>query len=296
MLSKKALLLAPAVVGSVLVAGHGTANADEISTKSLSNIETKTVYYSGNESAKLDQNSQDSLVSNDHYQSEGGTDKGVSATILAEDKNNETHALLSEKAITEVNSSEKLTEADQAKLAEEQKAKEEEEAKKAEEARKAEEAKKAEANKKAKSQGQGSQYSSGDDTVSQTAVAGVDGSSDIQPSYGNNTYPVGQCTWGAKALAPWAGNYWGNARDWTASAQAAGFKTGSQPRVGAIIVWPYDGGGYGHVAVVTAVNGTQIQVKESNYAGNQYIANFRGWFEPTNPMWGGGVVQYIYPN
>ena len=37
-----------------------------------------------------------------HYQSEGGTDKGVSATILAEDKNNETHALLSEKAITEV--------------------------------------------------------------------------------------------------------------------------------------------------------------------------------------------------
>ncbi|MGZ0969634.1 peptigoglycan-binding protein LysM, partial [Streptococcus thermophilus] len=35
-----------------------------------------------------------------------------------------------------------------------------------------------------------------------------------------NTYPVGQCTWGAKSLAPWAGNNWGNAKDWIASAQA----------------------------------------------------------------------------
>ena len=37
-----------------------------------------------------------------------------------------------------------------------------------------------------------------------------------------NTYPVGQCTWGAKSLAPWAGNNWGNAKNWIASAQAAG--------------------------------------------------------------------------
>ncbi len=25
----------------------------------------------------------------------------------------------------------------------------------------------------------------------------------------SNTYPVGQCTWGAKQVAPWVGNYWG---------------------------------------------------------------------------------------
>ena len=35
------------------------------------------------------------------------------------------------------------------------------------------------------------------------------------------------------------------------SAAAAGFRTGSTPQVGAIISW--NDGGYGHVAVVTAV-------------------------------------------
>ena len=51
------------------------------------------------------------------------------------------------------------------------------------------------------------------------------------PSYSlsASTYPVGQCTWGAKTLAPWAGDYWGNGGQWAASAAAAGFRTGSQP-------------------------------------------------------------------
>lgn len=112
----------------------------------------------------------------------------------------------------------------------------------------------------------------------------------------NNTYPVGQCTWGAKALAPWVGNYWGNANQWIASAQAAGYSVGSTPAVGAVAVWPYDGGGYGHVAVVTAVqSSTNIQVSEANYAGNPGIANYRGWFNPTASIWGGGTVVYIYP-
>ncbi|MGT2785429.1 peptidoglycan hydrolase PcsB [Streptococcus merionis] len=111
-----------------------------------------------------------------------------------------------------------------------------------------------------------------------------------------NTYPVGQCTWGAKALAPWVGNYWGNAAQWPASAQAAGYSVGTTPVVGAVAVWPYDGGGYGHVAVVTAVqSATNIQVSESNYAGSQSISNYRGWFNPTAGTWGGGTVLYIYP-
>ncbi len=111
-----------------------------------------------------------------------------------------------------------------------------------------------------------------------------------------NTYPVGQCTWGAKALAPWVGNYWGNANQWPASAQAAGYSVGSTPAVGAVAVWPYDGGGYGHVAVVTAVESpTNIQVSESNYAGSMSIGNYRGWFNPTAGTWGGGTVLYIYP-
>lgn len=107
-----------------------------------------------------------------------------------------------------------------------------------------------------------------------------------------SSYPVGQCTWGAKTLAPWAGDYWGNGGQWAASAAAAGFRTGSQPQVGAIACW--NDGGYGHVAVVTAVqSATSIQVSEANYAGNQSIGNYRGWFNPTNAQ---GYVTYIYPN
>ena len=107
-----------------------------------------------------------------------------------------------------------------------------------------------------------------------------------------SSYPVGECTWAAKTLAPWAGDYWGNGGQWAASAAAAGFRTGSQPQVGAIACW--NDGGYGHVAVVTAVQSTtSIQVSESNYLGNRSIGNYRGWFNPVNAQ---GTVTYIYPN
>ncbi|MEK4918004.1 CHAP domain-containing protein [Streptococcus sp. FSL E2-3494] len=110
-----------------------------------------------------------------------------------------------------------------------------------------------------------------------------------------NTYPVGQCTWGVKSLAPWAGNNWGNAKDWIASAQAAGHSVGKTPVAGAIAVWPKDGGGYGHVAYVTSASGANsIQVMESNYAGNMSISNYRGTFDPTSSAHGGSVF-YIYP-
>ena len=110
-----------------------------------------------------------------------------------------------------------------------------------------------------------------------------------------NTYPVGQCTWGVKSLAPWAGNNWGNAKNWIASAQAAGHSVGTTPVAGAIAVWPNDGGGYGHVAYVTSASGVNsIQVMESNYAGNMSISNYRGTFDPTSSAHGGSVY-YIYP-
>lgn len=107
-------------------------------------------------------------------------------------------------------------------------------------------------------------------------------------SSGVNTYPVGQCTWGVKEQLGWVGNNWGNANQWLYSAAAAGRATGSTPRVGSIAVWT--AGTYGHVAVVVAVNGSQIQVQESNYAGNMYVGNFRGWFNPAAD----GVAGYIY--
>ena len=113
------------------------------------------------------------------------------------------------------------------------------------------------------------------------------------PTYSTNasSYPTGECTWGAKTLAPWAGDYWGNGAQWATSAAAAGFRTGSTPQVGAIACW--NDGGYGHVAVVTAVESTtHIQVSESNYAGNRTIGNHRGWFNPTTTS--EGFVTYIY--
>ena len=114
------------------------------------------------------------------------------------------------------------------------------------------------------------------------------------PTNYGNSYPVGQCTWGVKELAPWASNWWGNANTWAIYASAQGYKTGSVPVVGAIAVW--DGGEYGHVAYVTDVQSeTSIQVFECNYdgSGTQPIGNYRGWFNPTASR---GTVRYIYPN
>ena len=137
-----------------------------------------------------------------------------------------------------------------------------------------------------------SSSSSDDDSSYTSAVTTVS----QRPTYSSNasSYPVGQCTWGAKTLAPWAGDYWGNGGQWAASAAAAGFRTGSTPQVGAIASW--DDGGYGHVAVVTAVeSSTRIQVSECNYdgSGTQPIGNYRGFFNPHRSL---GKVTYIYPN
>lgn len=128
----------------------------------------------------------------------------------------------------------------------------------------------------------------------QTQAAAAPAATTSRPNYSSSasSYPVGECTWAAKTLAPWAGDYWGNGGQWAASAAAAGFRTGSQPQVGAIACW--NDGGYGHVAVVTAVQSTtSIQVSESNYLGNRSIGNYRGWFNPVNAQ---GTVTYIYPN
>ena len=111
-----------------------------------------------------------------------------------------------------------------------------------------------------------------------------------------NTYPWGQCTWGVKNLAPWVGEYWGDAKNWENSAKAEGYSTGTTPVAGSIIVWL--DGAYGHVAMVKDVdeNGN-IQIYESNYGGSadfadpRGIGNYRGWFNPNNT----GRVAYIYP-
>lgn len=91
----------------------------------------------------------------------------------------------------------------------------------------------------------------------------------------SNTYPAGQCTWFVKNAAPWAGNYWGNATNWAASAAAAGFSVSGTPQVGSIAVFGAGVGGadpvYGHVAMVDAVNPDRtITISEGNYGGMAY--------------------------
>ena len=74
-----------------------------------------------------------------------------------------------------------------------------------------------------------------------------------------NRYPVGQCTWGVKEVAPWASNWWGNGGDWAGSAASQGYAVGSTPVTGSIVCWT--DGGYGHVGYVTQVDQDgQIQI------------------------------------
>lgn len=127
--------------------------------------------------------------------------------------------------------------------------------------------------------------------ASPTAAPVAVASSSAKVTYSaSNTYPAGQCTWGVKALAPWVGNYWGNAGQWLGSARSAGYSTGTTPQVGSVAVWTNSY--YGHVAVVTAVHsdGT-IEVMECNMdgTGTQPIANYRGAFNPSS------IAGYIYP-
>ncbi|RKV92188.1 MAG: CHAP domain-containing protein [Streptococcus sp.] len=124
----------------------------------------------------------------------------------------------------------------------------------------------------------------------------------IDPTFNYNvsgTYPELQCTWGVQVMAPWIGDYWGNAAQWATSAQAAGFEVGKTPKLNSIVTW--NDGVYGHVAFVTGVNFDtgEIQVHEANYLGTAYeadprgIGNYRGWFNPNAA--GLGEVSYIYP-
>ena len=112
-----------------------------------------------------------------------------------------------------------------------------------------------------------------------------------------NTYPWGQCTWGCKQMAPWIPNYMGNANMWLTSARANGLETGTTPEVGAIAVFTGGGGGYGHVAYVSEINGGQVKILEANYGGSAYgadprgIGEYRGWVNPTAI----GITGYIYP-
>ncbi len=97
-----------------------------------------------------------------------------------------------------------------------------------------------------------------------------------------NSYSAGQCTWyvAGRRQIP---HGWGNARTWLPRARAAGWSTGIVPAVGAV-AWTASGY-YGHVALVEAIEGAQIQITEMNYLGTYQID--RRWVPATS-------FQYIY--
>lgn len=99
-------------------------------------------------------------------------------------------------------------------------------------------------------------------------------------AYGDGTDPLGygcrQCvSYVAWRVGQYTGNfprYWGNANQWPASALAAGYKTGSTPKVNSVGV--ISAGAYGHVVWIEAVNGDgTVDVSQYNY----YNAGGPGW-------------------
>ena len=80
-------------------------------------------------------------------------------------------------------------------------------------------------------------------------------------------FPYGQCTWWAAYNR--AVSWGGNAGDWLANAQAQGVETSSTPSVGAIAVYAPGHGysGYGHVAVVIALEPGAYTVSEMDFTG-----------------------------
>lgn len=75
----------------------------------------------------------------------------------------------------------------------------------------------------------------------------------------SHAFPWGQCTWyvAQRRCIPWSGH----AKTWIYKALQYGFTTGSEPRPGAI-VQTREGGYYGHVAYVEAVNGNYVTISE----------------------------------
>jgi surface antigen len=106
----------------------------------------------------------------------------------------------------------------------------------------------------------------------------------------SNPYAGGGCTAWAWANRPDLPGNLGDARFWGTDAVRAGFPVDNTPEVGAIAVYqPGSYGAYypwGHVAVVTAVQGSSVQISEASYPYDNII--YRG-------RWTGVVsVQFIH--
>lgn len=111
-----------------------------------------------------------------------------------------------------------------------------------------------------------------------------------------NKYAWGNCTWYAYErrlqLGMPVGGMWGNANTWAYAAASSGYRVDGNPTPGAVM---QNGGGYGHVAVVEAINpGVSITISEMN--GYRFGGGFArvghgdiSWGEATS-----GMYRYIH--
>ena len=121
--------------------------------------------------------------------------------------------------------------------------------------------------------------------TSPTVTSSTGGSASTEPTYGGGTavsvgnrYAAGNCTWYAyerrAELGRPVGSFWGNAATWASFAAGSGFTVNKTPAVGSIMQDSWSAGGYGHVAIVEAVNPDgSILLSEMNYAGWNVISS-----------------------
>jgi len=69
---------------------------------------------------------------------------------------------------------------------------------------------------------------------------------------------------GKKFTNQYKGEHFGNANTWDTAARAAGVTINQTPKVNSVA--QSNGGTYGHVAWVTAVDGSQVTIEEYNWA------------------------------
>lgn len=110
-----------------------------------------------------------------------------------------------------------------------------------------------------------------------------------EASAASNPYPYTQTVGGVRTIPctwyAWQQTYerlgialpaWGNAIDWYNNAARAGYSVGATAKANSIAVWKESGHNYGHVAFVTAVNGSNMTINEggrTDLAGNNGIKN-----------------------
>lgn len=87
------------------------------------------------------------------------------------------------------------------------------------------------------------------------------------PIYGSNGYDFGYCTWYVATQISVPSN-WGNASSWAYYARLSGWNVSETPTPGSIAQTADAAGGEGHVAIVTAVNGSLIHISDMNDTGD----------------------------